>query len=221
MHDIAIHQKVLAQNIEIAGTIREKLKARGIFTLNLISSPGSGKTTIIEKTAALLPSEIKLAVIEGDLHTELDSQRLSKLNIPVRQINTGKSCHLDAMMIYRTLPWVLEQNDLNLLLIENVGNMVCPAEYDLGEDMKVAVMSVTEGDDKPLKYPAMFNASDHLLINKMDLQPYTNFDLARAKENALGINPHLNITELSCTTNSGIDRWVEVLTATVLGQPSA
>ena len=209
MHDIIINEKILSKNIEIAAENREQLKNKGIFTINLISSPGSGKTALVEKTVEALKDEIKVAVIEGDIQGDLDTQRLMKFDIPVRQINTGRSCHLDAHMIQHTLPLLFNEGEIDFLIIENVGNMVCPAEYDLGEDLKVSVMSVTEGDDKPLKYPAMFHASDYLLINKMDLNPYTNFDLERAKKNALKMNPELNIIEISCTEGTGIEKWID------------
>lgn len=211
MHDIVLNEKVLARNAEFAEGNRKQLRDRGIFTINLISSPGSGKTSIIEKTLEALAGRKKVAVIEGDIQADLDVQRLSRFCIPLRQINTGRSCHLDAHMIHHSLPWLIEQGELDILIIENVGNMVCPAEFDLGEDMKVSLMSVSEGDDKPLKYPAMFHASDMLLINKLDLAPYCNFDIERARANALKMNPGLKIIETSCTSGEGIDVWVEML----------
>jgi len=211
MHDIAINEKIMAKNSAFAEENRSLLAKQGIWAINLISSPGSGKTSIIEKTIESMGGEKKIAVIEGDIQADLDLKRLSRFNIPVRQINTGRSCHLDAHMVHHTLAWLLEQGNIDILIIENVGNMVCPAEYDLGENMKVSVMSVTEGDDKPLKYPAMFHASDCLLINKTDLVSYTNFDMERARQNARSINPDLNIIETSCTSGDGIDQWLEVL----------
>lgn len=211
MHDIILNEKVLAKNAELAQNNRRQLKEKGVFTINLISSPGSGKTSVIEKTLELLNGRKKVAVIEGDIQADLDVQRLSRFDIPLRQINTGRSCHLDAHMIHHSLPWLIEQGDLDILIIENVGNMVCPAEFDLGEDIKVSVMSVSEGDDKPLKYPAMFHASDVLLINKLDLAPYCNFDIEKARANALKMNPELKILETSCTTGEGIEEWVEML----------
>ena len=211
MHDIAVNEKVLIRNAELAEGNRQKLRARGIFTLNLISSPGSGKTALVERTLERLAGRKGVAVIEGDIQADLDVQRLARFGIPLRQINTGRSCHLDAHMIHHALPWLFEQEGVEILIIENVGNMVCPAEYDLGEEIKVSVMSVTEGDDKPLKYPAMFYASHLLLINKMDLLPYTNFDLARARTNALAVNPRLRIVETSCTSSEGLDTWTDTL----------
>ena len=209
MHDVLINKKILAKNDGIANSNRKVLKERGIFTINLMSSPGSGKTSIVEKIAELLKDRVNIAVIEGDIQTDLDTQRIAKHGVPARQINTGRSCHLDAHMIQHTLPWLFEQGKTDLLIIENVGNMVCPAEYDLGEDIKVVVMSVTEGDDKPLKYPALFRVSRHLLINKVDLLAYTNFDMEKAKRNALAINPELNIIATSCIDGTGIGKWME------------
>lgn len=211
MHDISIDEKILGRNNALARENREALKARGIYSINMVSSPGSGKTTIIERTVERLRGRFSLAVIEGDLQTDLDAQRLLRYHIPVKQITTGKACHLDAHMIHHSLPWVFEQDAVKLLILENVGNMVCPAEYDLGEDIKVAVMSVTEGDDKPLKYPALFHAAGALIINKIDLAPYTNFDIARAEGNALSINRHLKIFRTSCATGSGIAEWCDFL----------
>jgi len=212
VHDVILNEKVLAKNIELAEHNRGKLREKGIFTINLISSPGSGKTSIVERTIEGLQGQMNIAVIEGDIQADLDLQRLMKFNIPVRQINTGRSCHLDAHMVKHTLPWLFDQGTVDFLIIENVGNMVCPAEYDLGEDIKVAIMSVTEGDDKPIKYPSMFDSSQFLLINKTDLIDYTNFNMDKAKTNALKINPHLKIIETSCTSGSGINDWIAAMT---------
>ena len=211
MHDILIQEDILSKNDEIAQENREMLRERGIFSINMVSSPGSGKTSIIEKTVGLVKELLNLAVIEGDIQTDLDAQRIKRHGIPVKQITTGRTCHLDAHMVHHALPWLFGHKDIKFLIIENVGNMVCPAEYDLGEDMKVAVMSVTEGDDKPLKYPAMFSASQVLLINKIDLLPYTDFNMQRARENALRINPDLLVLETSCVKGSGFSDWCEFL----------
>ena len=213
MHDIAINEKVMKRNDALAAENRRQLRERGVYAINLISSPGSGKTAIIEKTLERLNGRTKVAVIEGDIQGDLDRQRLLKFGVPVRQINTGRSCHLDAHMVHHTLPSLLDETKLDILIIENVGNMVCPAEYDLGEKMKVAVMSVTEGDDKPLKYPSMFMSAGCLLINKTDLTHHTNFDREKAKANALSLNPGLKIIETSCISGEGIDAWVEMLTS--------
>lgn len=209
MHDIILNEKVLAKNDELAGGNRQRLKEKGIFTINMISAPGAGKTSIVEKTVELVKGRLTPAVIEGDIQTDLDTQRLLKYNIPVRQINTGRCCHLDAHMICHTLPWLFDQVGIDFLIIENVGNMVCPAEYDLGEDLKVAVMSVTEGDDKPLKYPALFSSAGYLLINKVDLITYTNFNIERASENALKINPEIRIIRTSCVDGTGLQEWAD------------
>ena len=211
MHEILVEEGILSKNDEIAGENRELLRSRGVYSINMVSSPGSGKTTLIEKTAGLINARLKVAVIEGDIETDLDARRIKKLGIPARQITTGRACHLDAHQVHHALPWVFEQDGTRLLIIENVGNMVCPAEYDLGEEMKVAVMSVTEGDDKPLKYPALFTASDALVINKTDLIPYTDFDMERARSNALRINPALRVFETSCVSGAGLPEWCAFL----------
>lgn len=207
MHDILIEEGILTKNDRIAGENREMLRGRGIFSINMVSSPGSGKTSIIEKTAGLLDGLLRLAVIEGDIETDLDAERIRRHGVPAKQITTGRACHLDAHQVRHALPWLFEQDGIRLLIIENVGNMVCPAEYDLGEEMKVAVMSVAEGDDKPLKYPALFSASQALIINKTDLLPYTDFNMQRARENALRINPELRVFETSCTKGTGLQEW--------------
>lgn len=211
MHDILIEKKILLRNNEIAVENRKMLKEKGIFSVNMVSSPGSGKTTVIERTIELLKDRVRLAVIEGDIQTDIDARRISRYDIPVRQITTGKACHLDAHMIHHTLPWLFEQNKTQILIIENVGNMVCPAEYDLGEDLMVTVMSVTEGEEKPLKYPAIFYTSNVLLINKTDLLEYTDFNMERATKNSLKINPNLKIFQVSCKTGTGIKDWCDFL----------
>jgi hydrogenase nickel incorporation protein HypB len=211
MHDILIEKKILSRNNQIAVENRKTLKEKGIFSINVVSSPGSGKTTLIEKTIELLKDQVGLAVIEGDIQTDIDARRISRYDIPVRQITTGKACHLDAHMIHHTLPWLFEQDKTQILVIENVGNMVCPAEYDLGEDLMVAVISVTEGDEKPLKYPAIFYTSDVLLINKIDLLEYTDFNIERATKNSLKINPNLKIFQVSSKTGTGIKDWCDFL----------
>lgn len=215
MHDILIEEKVLAKNDEIAGENRALLRKQKIFSINMVSSPGAGKTAIIERSVPFLKEKLgSFAVVEGDLQNDLDAKRISRFGIPVKQITTGKACHLDAHNISHILPWVIE-NGPRLLIIENVGNMVCPAEYDLGEDLMVMVMSTAEGDDKPLKYPAIFSAADVLILNKIDLAPYTDFNINTAKENALKINPHLKIFETSCRTGEGIPEWSDFLSNAV------
>ncbi len=221
MHEIHLEEKILKKNDEIAAGTRVAFKKMGIFSINMVSSPGAGKTSIIEETVKRLGAEAEgIAVIEGDQETDLDKQRIEKCNIPAHQITTGRACHLDAEMICSALEWVMERKGLRLLIIENVGNMVCPAEYDLGEEMMVAVLSVAEGDDKPLKYPALFNAADVLIINKTDLTPQTDFDLERAKKNALKINPGLKIFTTSCRTGEGIDEWCAFLAGLTIKGPA-
>lgn len=208
MHEILIEEKVLARNDEIAAENRQALSKRGIYAINLVSSPGAGKTSLIESMSQHLKDlSISFVVVEGDLEGDLDARRVEKQGVPALQITTGRACHLDAHLIEHNLPWVLKHVGLDLLIIENVGNMVCPAEYDLGEDSMITVMSTAEGDDKPLKYPAIFAASDLLVINKTDLAPYTDFDMKKAKENALKVNPGLKIFETSCRTGDGVKEF--------------
>jgi hydrogenase nickel incorporation protein HypB len=172
----------------------------------LVSSPGSGKTSILERTLEHIQSKINVAVIEGDVQTDFDAQRVAKYNVPVVQIVTRGGCHLDALLIQDALKKINLQN-IQMLIIENVGNLVCPANYDLGEAMKVVIVSTTEGDDKPLKYPGMFLNASALIINKIDLLPYVNCNLSKLKQNALQINPKLMTFETSCTTGTGIHEW--------------
>ncbi|MCC6502258.1 MAG: hydrogenase nickel incorporation protein HypB [Deltaproteobacteria bacterium] len=208
MHEILIEEKILARNNEIAAANRQALSERGIYAVNLVSSPGAGKTSLIESmTRHLKDQSISFAVVEGDLEGDFDAKRVEKHGVPALQITTGRACHLDAHLIEHSLPWVLKHEGLKLLIIENVGNMVCPAEYDLGEDSMITVMSTAEGDDKPLKYPAIFAASEVLVINKTDLAPYTDFDIRKARENALKVNPYLKIFEASCRTGDGVKEF--------------
>jgi hydrogenase nickel incorporation protein HypB len=203
---ITIERKVLEKNDTIAAKIREGLKDKNIFSFNILSSPGSGKTSLVEKTIEYLKNSIKIAVIEGDVQTDLDAQRINMLEVSVTQIVTNGGCHLEAGLVRDALN-SLNLNDIQLLIIENVGNLVCPAGYDLGEDTKVVVLSTTEGDDKPLKYPAMFRNASVLIINKIDLLPYVNCSVEKIRNNALSINPQLKIFETSCTTGEGIGDW--------------
>jgi hydrogenase nickel incorporation protein HypB len=212
MSVVTVERKILKKNDEIAGENRKIFRQHGLFTLNLLSSPGSGKTTLLEKTLAGLPAEISCAVIEGDVQTDNDARRIEKHNVPVVQIVTNGGCHLEAKLIQDALD-NFKLQDLKLLIIENVGNLVCPANYDLGEDKKVVMVSTTEGDDKPLKYPSMFRVSDVLVINKIDLLPYVDFSLEQVRKNALQINPGLEIFEVSCRTGEGIPEWMNWLIA--------
>lgn len=216
MHEILMEEKLLSKNDEIAALNRTALRNRSIFSINMVSSPGAGKTSIIERAIPFLKgSDTGLAVIEGDLETDLDSMRVKRHGVPVRQITTGRACHLDAHMISHEIPWVCGLDNVRLLIIENVGNLVCPAEFDLGADLTVCVLGCAEGDDKPLKYPAIFHKSDMLLINKTDLVPYTGFDMDRAVSGALKINPYLKVFKTSCATGEGIGAWCGYLSGLV------
>lgn len=207
MSIITIERKILEKNDEIAAQNRARFKENCLFTLNLVSSPGSGKTTLLERTLEILAGQVRISVVEGDVQTDNDAQRIARYNVPVVQIITNGACHLEAKLVQdavANLP--LAQTDI--LVIENVGNLVCPASYDLGEDLKVVLFSATEGDDKPLKYPKMFRVAEVCIINKIDLLPYIEFDMAKAKENARSINPALTIFELSAKTGQGVDQWI-------------
>jgi len=212
---ITIEKKVLSENDRKAAEIRALLKTHRIATLNLVSSPGSGKTSLLEKTLAALKDQLRIGLIAGDVQTENDANRLLRAGGEmVKPIVTGGACHLDARMISRVLA-EMDLSKMDLLFIENVGNLVCPSSYDLGEDMKVVVISTTEGDDKPLKYPAMFRRSSVMVINKIDLLGTSDFDVERVKANALGINPDLRVFQLSCRTEVGLDSWYSWLKSLV------
>jgi hydrogenase nickel incorporation protein HypB len=206
MSIITIERKVLEKNDQIAQRNRQFFQERGIFVLNLVSSPGAGKTSILEKTFQELRDSMNIAVIEGDVQTDLDAQRVAKYGVSVVQIMTLGGCHLEANLVHDALQ-KLNLTGTDMLFIENVGNLVCPSSYDLGEALKVVVLSTTEGDDKPLKYPAMFLNSSVLIINKTDLIPYVNCDLDTLRGNALKINPALKVFEISCFTGAGIPEW--------------
>ncbi len=206
MTRLLLERKVLSENDRIAAELRAAFCQAGVLCLNLISSPGSGKTALLERTLENLPPEVRAAVLTGDIQTDNDAQRLRRFGFPVRQITTGGTCHLDARMIERALSnWKLD--DLDLLFIENVGNLVCPAAYDLGEAAKIVLLSVTEGEDKPLKYPAIFFKAELLIINKLDLLPYTFFSLDVLRTNARRVHPGIEILEISCTTGQGLAGW--------------
>jgi hydrogenase nickel incorporation protein HypB len=207
MSRVVVEKKVLNENQILAEQLRERYRDHHVFCLNFISSPGSGKTALLERTLERLPKNTRIALLTGDLQTENDAIRLAKAGFPVKQITTGGTCHLDARMIEKHLAdWPLE--DLDYLLVENVGNLVCPSSYDLGEHAKVVVLSVTEGEDKPLKYPSIFFKAELAIINKVDLLPYVPFDLVKARENIQKVHPGAEIIELSCTTGEGLDRWL-------------
>lgn len=204
---VKIEQDILGKNDRLAAANREWLGARAVFALNLVSSPGSGKTTLLCRSITALAGRVPVAVIEGDQQTDFDAERIRATGARALQINTGKGCHLDAHMVGQALPR-LELADDSLLLIENVGNLVCPAAFDLGEAHKVVILSVTEGEDKPLKYPDMFAAADLMLVNKIDLLPYLDFDVDRAVALAHRVNPRLRVIEVSATTGAGFDEWL-------------
>ncbi len=207
MERVSLEKKVLSENERIAAGLRARFREHGILCFNLISSPGSGKTSLLEKTLESLPQNEHMAILAGDIQTDNDARRLARFGLPVKQITTGGTCHLDARMIERGLEgWRLE--DIDLLLIENVGNLVCPASYDLGEAAKIVVLSVTEGEDKPLKYPSIFFKSELLVLNKVDLLPYVPFDIVAAEENARRIHPGMDIVRVSCTSGDGIQQWL-------------
>ena len=210
MNRVPLEQKVLSENDRVAASLRERFRRHGVLCLNLISSPGSGKTTLLERTLEALPRNTRVAVLTGDIQTENDAARLKRFGFPVKQITTGGTCHLDARMIERHLAdWELE--DLDILFIENVGNLVCPSSYDLGEAAKIVVLSVTEGEDKPLKYPSIFFKSELLILSKIDLLPHLPFDVDAAEENARRVHPGLAILRISCLTRVGLAKWLKWL----------
>lgn len=216
--DAALEINLLHANQEGADHNRNHFDAWGITCLNIMSSPGSGKTVLLEKTLAALNQKLKIAVIEGDMTTELDADRLRQHGVPVIAINTGRSCHLDSKMVAGGLHQLEQQcnpSDFNLVLVENVGNLVCPAEFEVGEHAKVALLSITEGEDKPLKYPVMFQAADCLLITKMDLAPYLEFDLNQVVANVRQMNPDVTIIPVSAKTGEGLTVWFDWLQSQV------
>jgi hydrogenase nickel incorporation protein HypB len=207
---VSLEKKVLSENDRLAAGLRERFRESGVLCLNLISSPGSGKTSLLERTLEALPRRERVAVLTGDIQTENDADRLRRFGFPVKQITTGGTCHLDARMIERHLAdWRLA--DIDILFIENVGNLVCPASYDLGEAAKIVMLSVTEGEDKPLKYPSIFFKSDLLVLSKIDLLPHVPFNIASAEENARRIHPGMEILRVSCTTRDGLTEWLNWL----------
>lgn len=215
MSVITVERKVLEKNDIIAAENRKAFQENKTFVLNLVSSPGSGKTSLLERTAHQSKNRFKLGVIEGDVQTNLDAERVDEYGIPVVQIITNGSCHLEAPLV-RNAYSQFEDKDFDVLFIENVGNLVCPAAYDLGEDQKVVIVSTTEGDDKPLKYPAMFRNASVLIINKLDLVPYVNCSIETLRNNALSINPNLKVFETSCTTDAGITEWCDWLESQIM-----
>lgn len=210
MKQIEIKKDILSAHEMIAKENRELFKRKGTFVLNLMSSPGAGKTSLLERTIELLKDTVSLGVIEGDIATSYDAERISTHGIKVVQINTGGACHLDSAMIKNALP-EFSADRLDVLIIENVGNLVCPAEFNLGEDAKVMILSITEGEDKPFKYPLMFRISKALIVNKVDLLPYIDCSINRIIKDAMSLNPDLKIFEISCKKKTGLNSWKEWL----------
>lgn len=210
MPKITIAQNILAANDTIAQEVQQSLATHGIRTINVMSSPGAGKTTLLERTIARLRGEMAIGVIEGDIETSADAERIETAGAETVQINTRGACHLEAHMIRAALK-ELDVAHINLLFIENIGNLVCPSEWDLGEDLRAVVVSTTEGDDKPAKYPQMFAVSQVMIVNKLDLLPYVDYDVEKVKRQALAINPQLRIFQVSCRTGEGLDAWCEWL----------
>jgi hydrogenase nickel incorporation protein HypB len=216
--DAALEINLLHANQAGADRNREHFDEWGITCLNIMSSPGAGKTVLLEKTLAALKDRFKIAVIEGDMTTELDAERLRQYDVPVIAINTGRSCHLDSKMVaggIHRLTHEYNPSEFDLVFVENVGNLVCPAEFEVGEHAKIALLSVTEGEDKPLKYPIMFREADCLLITKMDLAPHLEIDLNRIEANIRQINPHVRIIPLSAKTGEGLETWLDWVTSQV------
>jgi len=207
---INVVTNILDANNRIAVENRAFFDEKQVFVLNLMSSPGAGKTSLVEKTIIALKERYNIGVIEGDIQDSYDAERIAKLDIPVVQINTGGACHLDGNMIKETFP-SFDFDKLDLLITENVGNLVCPAEFKIGENAKIMLLSTPEGADKPAKYPLMFAESAVLLLNKMDLAPYVDFDLKKARHDALAINPELAIFEISCKNENGLQQWFDWL----------
>lgn len=218
MTTVPIETKVLNENQRLAAELRERYARAGTLVVNLISSPGSGKTRLLERTLELLPQGTRAAVLTGDIQTDADATRLARFGYPVKQITTGGTCHLDAKMIDRHLAdWNLA--DLDLLFIENVGNLVCPSSYDLGEDAKIVLLSVTEGEEKPLKYPSIFFKSRLILITKTDLLPYVPFDYELAQRNARSVNADADILGVSCQSDAGLAEWMAWLRQRLCSKP--
>lgn len=209
---VKIEQDILGKNNQYAADNRDYFRSHGIFTLNLVSSPGSGKTTLLTKTIELLKAELNISVIEGDQQTSNDAERIRATGVKAVQINTGKGCHLDAHGIGHALE-TLAPEDNSVLFVENVGNLVCPSAFDLGEAHKVVILSVTEGEDKPLKYPDMFHAADVMLLNKIDLLPHVDFDVTQCIDYARRVNPRIKILQVSARTGEGMELWLQWLKA--------
>jgi hydrogenase nickel incorporation protein HypB len=216
---VEVRRNLLRENDRLARALREEFRRQGVFTVSLVSSPGAGKTTFLEKTLALLEPGCRAAALVGDLATENDAHRLARTGVPVRQIVTGTVCHLDAAMVQRAVEkWDLAE--LDFLFIENVGNLVCPAAYDLGEELRLVLLSVTEGEDKPLKYPPIFNSADLAVITKIDLAEAAQFDRQAVYENLEKVRPGIPVLEVSAKTGAGMQQWMETLRAAAARSPS-
>lgn len=207
---IKVNKKILEKNEDFAAANRKFFKKKNVLCINMISSPGSGKTTILEKTIGQLKDKNRIGVIEGDLYTKLDAERIRAIGAKTVQIETKGACHLNAEQITNALH-KLDTDKLDIIVIENVGNLICPSDFDLGEEKRVVVLSIAEGDDKCAKYPKSFAQADILLINKIDLMPHLDFDIKRVKKDALKLNKHLKIFEISAKTAQGMERWFKWL----------
>ena len=207
---INVVSKILEANDRLAADNRKLFDSHGLFVINLMSAPGAGKTTLLTRTIKELDGDLRVGVVEGDIQGTYDAEQIGALNIPVVQINTGGACHLDANMISEAVK-DLPLADLDVLIIENVGNLVCPAEFNVGEHVKIMLLSLTEGHDKPLKYPLMFQESSALVVNKMDLKPYVDADPEKIRRDSLSLNPQLKVFEVSCKSGEGISQWTQWL----------
>ncbi len=210
MAQIKVVKNILDANNRIANENRKLFDEKNIFVINLMSSPGAGKTSFLMKIIPEVKKKYKVGVIEGDIQNTYDAEQISKLNVPVVQINTGGACHIDGNMVKEALP-DLPLDEIDILIVENVGNLVCPAEFNIGEDLKIMMLSVTEGDDKPLKYPLMFHVSNAMIINKIDLLPYVDFNIEKAINDALKVNQKLSIFKVSCKTGEGLSDFINWL----------
>ena len=209
--EIKVMKNILDRNQNKADEVRKLLGSKNVVMINLISSPGAGKTTLLEQTLGRLGKKFRFGVIEGDVTTDRDAQRLKRFDIPIVLINTEGGCHLDSHSISKALT-AFNLENIDILFVENVGNLICPSQFDLGENFKVAVISTAEGDDKPAKYPMLFRESEAVLLNKIDLLPYTNFNLGNFRSDLEKINPHVPVIQLSCTRGDGLEDWLRWLT---------
>mgnify|MGYP001765554419 CR=1 FL=1 len=205
--EIKVLKDILSANDRIALENRKLLDKKGVLAINVMASPGAGKTSVILQTISGLKNKVRIGVIEGDVQSRIDADRIAQENVPVYQINTGGECHLDANMVKRALKEI-PLDDIDILFIENIGNLICTAEFKIGTHKNLVIASVPEGDDKPLKYPLMFTVADVILVNKMDLLPYSNFDLNAYRKSVKGLNDKVEVIEISCATGQGIERWL-------------